>query len=461
MIKLSFHGAAGTVTGSKYLLEVNERRILVDCGTFQGMKELRQRNWNPLPFDPTGVQAAVLTHGHIDHVGYLPRLVKEGFHGIIYATPPTVDIASLSLADTAALQMEDAEFRNKKKLTSHEVALPLFDTADVERTVKLFKRAEFGGWTSIGKEFRFRPHIVGHLLGASSVEVIADDGQKQRSIYFSGDVGRYGNPLTVDPNSPVESDYLVCESTYGGRLHNPEDAHSALADIVSEVIKNRSVLLIPAFAVGRTQQIIYIVNHLIARKFISPINIHIDSPMAISASEIYAKYPSYHSIDPRMLGGTNSILNGKNVTIHRSKKSSQELNELQGPAIIVSSSGMMTGGRIMHHLMLRLPDPTATVAIVGFVAEGTIGRKLLDGADMVYIHKQPIEVKAKIVQLSGLSGHADYYELLHWLEPWKMTPRQVFVTHGEPSQSEAMAQHLREEKGWESIRPVLDQTVEL
>ncbi|PWB71883.1 hypothetical protein C3F09_07375 [candidate division GN15 bacterium] len=461
MIKLSFHGAAGTVTGSKYLLDVNGTRILIDCGMYQGAKELRQRNWNPPPFDPTSISAIVLTHAHIDHVGYLPRLVKQGFAGEVYCTPPTAEIASITLEDTAHLQLEDAEFRNKKKLTSHEIALPLFTLEDVQAVEERFVSTPYDTWTKINSVFRFRYRGAGHLLGAASVELeMVDDGRRV-TMLFSGDVGRYGNPLVRNPSEPPECDYLVCESTYGGRMHPPEDPYFLFAELINRAIAEKRVLLIPSFAIGRTQQIIYMIDGLLRSKMITPIQVHVDSPMAISATDIYIKYRGYHAIDPKLLAGNGCVFESKWVHLHRKRESSQTLNKLGGPAMILSASGMLTGGRILHHMINRLPDPKTLVVLVGFMAEGTLGRKLAEGADMVFIHKMPVRVKAKIVSIEALSGHADWYEILHWLETIKRAPKKVFVTHGEASQSAAMAAHIRENRGWETMIPVLDQTVEL
>ena len=461
MITLGFHGAAGTVTGSKYLLTVNDERILIDCGMFQGRKELRQRNWNPPAFDAEAVEAVLLTHGHIDHLGYLPRLVNCGFTGKVYASHPTVDIAKMTLVDAAHIQEEDAEYRNRKKITSHEKALPLFTQEDVEALIPMYNPVPFEIWQEFSSQIRFRYHFAGHILGAASIEIEITDGDRKTSILFSGDIGRYGNPLTRNPSAPPETDYLVCESTYGGRIHPPEDAHQDFIDLIKDTVKNKRILLIPAFAIGRTQQIIFLLDRLIEHGLAPEINIHVDSPMAVSATDIYLKYPTMHSVDIDELGGKKSILDGDRVTLHRKRKSSKLLNKLKGPAIIMSASGMLSGGRIMHHLINRLPDPRTTLVLVGYMAEGTLGRKISDGDKMVYIHKQPIEVNAKLVVMHGLSGHADYYELLHWAEPIKKAPKTVFVTHGEPSQAEAMVEHWQTERGWTCHRPILDEVVEL
>lgn len=461
LLKLTFHGAAGTVTGSKYLVEADHRKILIDCGVFQGARELRLMNWSAPSFDLKSLDAVVLTHAHIDHIGYLPRLVRQGFDGPVFATPPTVDLAGISLMDSAELQEEDAAWRNKKKLTRHEKALPLFTVEDAREAMQLLKPVLFDDWTDIGDGLRFRFHPVGHILGAASVEVEIWRNSERKSIFFSGDIGRYGNPLTIDPAEPPEMDYLVCESTYGGRLHEPEDPRAVLIDLVNDIVARKSVLLVPAFAVGRTQQIVYLVNELIRYGLVPRIDIHVDSPMAVIATDIYNKYQSYHGIDVSKLSGEQCTIDCSNVFLHRERESSKQLNKLKGPAIIISSSGMLTGGRIMHHLMQRLPDPNTTVALVGFMAAGTRGRQLAEGATEISIHKQLFKVNARVIHLHGLSGHADFYEILHWLEPVKKAPRRVFVTHGEPEQAQAMAKHLREDRRWECHIPRLGETVEL
>jgi metallo-beta-lactamase family protein len=461
LIKITFHGAAETVTGSKYLVEVDGHKVLIDCGMFQGTRELRQRNWASSPFAPESVDAIILTHAHIDHLGYLPRLVRQGFTGKIYATPPTVDLAGISLLDSAELQEEDAAWRNKKKITRHEVALPLFTVEDAQHSLQLLRPAPFLSWVELNDALRFRLHPAGHILGAAAVELEVCSKGDKKTILFSGDVGRYGNPLTVDPAEPSRCDYLVCESTYGGRMHEPEDPRAMLIDLVNDVVKRKSVLLVPAFAVGRAQQIMYLINELHRYNLVPKIDIHIDSPMAILATDVYTKYLGYHGVDMSKPGGSDSLLGGDNVYLHRKRESSKLLNKLKGPAVIISSSGMLTGGRIMHHLMQRIGDPNTTVALVGFMAAGTRGRQLAEGATELSIHKQLFQVKARIVQMHGLSGHADYYEILHWLEPLKQAPRKVFVTHGEPEQAAAMAQHLTESRGWDCHIPHLGEAVEL
>jgi metallo-beta-lactamase family protein len=442
-------------------VEVDGRSVLVDCGMFQGPRALRMKNWEEPPFDPRALDAVVLTHAHIDHIGYLPRLVRQGFSGIIYATPPTVELAEISLLDSAELQEEDAAWRNKKKLSRHEVALPLFTVEDAQRTLQMLKPVPFSSWLNLHESARFRYHPAGHILGAAAIELEVRSEGASKTVLFSGDVGRYGNPLTVDPSEPPACDYLVCESTYGGRLHAPEDPRAMLIDLVNDAVANKNVLLIPAFAVGRAQQITYLINELYRYKLVPRIDIHIDSPMAIMATDIYTKYQGYHGLDPSQMSGRDCVLDDDNVFLHRKRESSKLLNKLKGPAVIISSSGMLTGGRIMHHLMNRLDDPNTVVVLVGFMAEGTRGRLLAEGATELSIHKQIFPVKARVIQLHGLSGHADFYEILHWLEPMKQAPRRVFVTHGEPSQAAAMAQHLKEARGWECHIPHLGETVEL
>lgn len=461
MISLSFLGAVTTVTGSKILISVNNKKYLIDCGMFQGPKRLRKLNWVEPEFNPKDIEAVILTHAHIDHIGFLPKLVQLGFIGEIYASAPTAELARPLLLDSAHIQEEDADYRNRKKASSHGKALPLFTTGDAKQVFSNLVPVKLNKWNVLSDEFKFRYHSSGHILGAASIEAKISDGEKTVSILFSGDVGRYGIPLINDPKTPPETDYLVCESTYGGAFHPPMDIFFEIAELVDRIIKEKSVLIIPAFAVGRTQQITYIIGVLIKQGRIPPIPVHVDSPMAVRVTDIYRRFPSFHQINRELLKKEKNVFYGKNVTLHRKRKSSKKLNKVKGPAIIISASGMLSGGRILHHLINRLPDEKTTVALVGYMAEGTLGRRLLDGAETVYIHKQPIEVKASVVKLLGLSGHADSYELLHWLDPLKNKPKKVFINHGEVERSKAMAKQLKKEKGWDCYTPAMNETIEL
>jgi len=461
LLSITFFGAAGTVTGSKYLVETDNSAVLVDCGIFQGPRELRILNWDRPVYKASKIDAVIITHAHIDHVGFLPRLFRQGFDGRIYATPATIELAAISLLDTAHLQAEDASYRNRKKLTRHKEAEPLYTVHDAETVIKRMFPIPFDKRFELTDEIAFRYQPAGHILGAASVKIETVNAGKENTIFFSGDVGRYGSSLVKDPVSPESCDYLVCESTYGGRLHEVENPYSVFEDLVNTAVEEKSVILIPAFAVSRTQQITYIINSLVRQKRIPPIPIHIDSPMAISVTDIYCKYHDLHKIGLEDLTGETCLLEGRNVFMHKDRNSSKALNKLKGPAIIMSASGMMTGGRIMHHLINRLPDPSCTLIISGFMAQGTIGRKLADGEKEVFIHKQPVSVKAKVKSVLGLSAHGDFQELLHWLEPLNPAPKRVFVTHGELSQSEAMAGHLKNERNWDCYIPKLNEKIEL
>lgn len=460
MISLSFYGAAGMVTGSKYLLQVNDEKVMIDCGMFQGRREIRELNWKPQPYKPHRIGAVIITHGHIDHIGFLPRLFRMEYRGPVYATPPTIDIAKISLADAAHIQMEDADYRNRKNLTRHKKALPLFNDKDVAKIESKYRAVEPGVWKKISNRISFRFHPVGHILGAASVEVIANDGKIERSILFSGDIGRYGNPLTRIPEDPPPTDYIVCESTYGGRLHKPADPHQLFMNLIKEIHETGGVLLIPAFAIGRTQQIVVLIDQLITNGLAPETDVHIDSPMAIAATEIYNKHHDRHGVDTAPDGGFN-IFENPRIHFHNSVQESKALNKMKGPRVILSASGMMTAGRILHHMIVRLPVKKNILAIVGYQVEGALGRILVDGAKQIHIHKQPVDVNARIENFSGLSGHADYYEILHWVEKIARKPAKVFITHGEKSQSESLAGKFKEEKGWDCHIPNLNETVEL
>jgi metallo-beta-lactamase family protein len=460
MTQLTFLGAAETVTGSKYLLEANGARLLIDCGLFQGLKELREKNWAPLPIRASEIDAVVLTHAHIDHTGYLPRLVKQGFHGPVYATPATKELTDLLLSDAARNQEQDAEYFNRKRLTKHKPALPLFDTDDARRAVDLIQTVERETWFCPCKPFWLRYHDAGHLLGSTMIELEVRQGARPLRVLFSGDVGRYQAPLYHDPAPPPACDYLVCESTYGDREHPTADIQEQLRQVVTDSVTRGGVLLVAAFAVGRAQQLTYLLQLLMAQDRLPRIPVYIDSPMASEASRIYAAFHGEHDLSEVQAAGVEDSMTARNVRLVHSRDESKRINDDDGPAVIISSSGMMEGGRILFHLRQRLPDPKNTVVLGGFMAEGTRGRQLQRGAKYLRIHQSDVPVRARIVEMSGLSCHADRSELLRWLAPLP-APQRVFLTHGEKSSAMSLAEELRKRRGWDVIVPHLYQAVTL
>jgi metallo-beta-lactamase family protein len=460
MFDLTFHGAAETVTGSKYLLTAGGHRVLIDCGLFQGLKELRLRNWQPLPFSPADVAAVVLTHAHIDHIGYLPRFVRQGYRGAVYCTPATAKLAELMLYDAAFNQQEDAEYANRKGFSKHRPALPLFDSKDVDRALKLLRPMPRGEWFSPADSVRARYHDTGHLLGSAMIETeLQSDGRAVR-VLFSGDVGRYNAPLYHDPSPPPACDVLVCESTYGDREHAQTNVLDQVRQVVEESIRRGGVMLVPSFAVGRAQQLIYLLRVLMHDGRLPELPIYLDSPMAIDATNIYRSYRADHDLSEGDLSGTACVFRAPNVHLARTADESKRINEVDGPAVIISSSGMMVGGRILHHLKRRLPDPRNTVVLGGFMAAGTRGRQLKDGARFLRIHGADVPVRAAVTEAAGLSGHAGRSELLRWLSNLP-APRHVYLTHGEKTAAQALAGDLRSAHGWNVSVPALGEAVSL
>jgi metallo-beta-lactamase family protein len=459
-MKLSFLGAAQTVTGSEYLVQSGAERVLVDCGMFQGAKPIRQRNWAKPPFDPGSVGDLVLTHTHLDHIGRVPRLVRQGFKGRIWCTPPTRDLAEVLLLDAAHLQQEDADYLNRKKLTKHEPALPLFDDRDVADALKLFRTVPLGESRDLGPAFQFEYRQAGHLLGAASVDLTAREGENRVRIVFSGDVGRFEGILTKDPMLAPDADYLVIESTYGDRAHAPVPVLDQLERVLTRTFARGGVLLVPAFAVGRAQQLVFLMDELVTTGRTRPFPVHVDSPMAVDATRIYSQYPDAHRVSLLGLGG-RSLLHGKWVHFHRTRAESETLNGLRGPAVIISSSGMLSGGRILHHCRIRLPKAENTLLVTGYQAEGTLGRALLDGARTVRIHKGEVSVLAEVTSLKGMSGHADAGEMIRWLSGVKTKPRRIFLTHGEPNAAHALAARVTRERGFATHVPEHGEEVEL
>jgi metallo-beta-lactamase family protein len=460
MATITFHGAARTVTGSKFLLEAGNARVLIDCGLFQGLKELRLRNWEPTPFDVRSVDAVVLTHAHLDHVGYLPRIVKEGYERRIVCTPATGKLTELILLDSAKIQEQDAKYANKKGFSKHKPALPLYDGRDVARTIKLLRHQPRGRWFSPADPIWMRFHDAGHLLGSNMIEVEIRDRQPPRRLLFSGDVGRYNGPLYHDPVPPPACDYLICESTYGNRDHPEADILDSLAKVVSRAVERGGVMLIASFAVGRAQQLIYLLQVLKSNHRIPDLPIYLDSPMACNATAIYREHHEDHDLSEGELSGRQKALDGPAVHLCRSTDESKALNHVDGPAVIIASSGMMTGGRILHHLRQRLPSKRNTIVLGGYMAVGTRGRFLQDGATTLRMHGQDIPVRAAVEEVSGLSGHADRSDLLRWLRPLDK-PQQVFLVHGEPESSDALAETLYADRGWNVDCPQIGETREV
>lgn len=458
MATISFWGGAGTVTGSKYLVESKGSRVLVDCGMFQGLKELRERNWQEPPFDPSQLDAVLITHAHIDHTGYLPRLVAQGFNGPVYCSRGTADLVKILLPDAARLQEEDADYRNRHNLTKHKPALPLYTEEDARAAIKLLEPvANTGEMRKVAPHINAGFRIAGHILGSSLVlielEGAGADGAGRR-VLFSGDLGHYDQPIIRDPVAPPACDYLLVESTYGDRLHDPEKPADALARIINDAAKRNAPVLIPAFAIGRTQELIYLIRELEDEKHIPIVPVRVDSPMAAAATQAYSNRKEEHDEEyASILAQRRHPLRTHSMITASSREESKRLNEERGTRILISASGMMTGGRVLHHARRILPDENATIVFVGYQAAGTTGRRIVDGQREVKIMGQFVPVRCKIERIGGFSAHADWGEVLRWLEGLPTAPRRTFLTHGEPDAAQAMAGHIKERFGWETAVP--------
>ncbi|ACT47747.1 MBL fold metallo-hydrolase [Methylotenera mobilis] len=452
-MELTFLGATGTVTGSKYLLKSGDKQILVDCGLFQGLKQLRLRNWAKLPVNPAQIDAVVLTHAHIDHSGYLPVLVKNGFAGKVYCSEGTADLCKIMLPDSAHLQEEEAEYANRRGFSKHNPALPLYTQEDAENTLKLLMPVSFEQDVDLGDGLTLRLSPNGHILGSAFVRI----HDKKTSVLFSGDIGRSNDILMRPPVRIKQADYLLIESTYGNRRHERDDPQVKLAAIINKTVSRKGVLVIPVFAVGRAQELLYYIHLLKASCAIAgDTPVYLNSPMAVDATEIFNLYHGEHRLSAeqcRALFSTAHVVN--------SIEQSKALNEAKGPMIILSASGMASGGRVVHHLKAFVTNARNTILFVGFQAAGTRGAAMLDGAESIKIHGEYIPVRAHVELISNLSAHADYSEILDWLGGFEAPPKKTFIVHGEPVAADAMRRHIEEKLHWRVVMPEYLQTVQL
>jgi metallo-beta-lactamase family protein len=473
-ISLTFLGAARTVTGSKYLLDTGSAKVLIDCGLFQGLKDLRERNWQDLPFKPSELHAVVLTHAHLDHCGYLPRLVKNGFNGRVYCTAGTRDLCRIVLPDSGRIQEEDAANANRHGYSRHKPALPLYTEADAFRAVSLLQPVGYERPMPVAPGVEVDFINAGHLLGSAYARVRTNGA----TVLFGGDLGRFDRPVLPDPAFVAEADYLLVESTYGNRIHERDDEGAKLATVVNETISRGGKVIIPAFAIGRVEELLYWIRRLEEQKRIPVVPVFVDSPMATEALARYTERLS--ELDPDLRPEVNDEKAPHDAAAHEpadkrkqqareerrlcafcterfrtiaSPAESRQLTDSKVPALVISSSGMATGGRVLHHLKAALPDSRNTVLMVGYQAEGTRGRRLVDGEREVKIHGQTVPVNARVEQIESMSAHADSAEILKWLGGFKAPPKTTFIVHGEPAAMEALNDQIRNKLGWLSRMP--------
>jgi metallo-beta-lactamase family protein len=445
---LQFLGAAGGVTGSKYLFSHGDDQVLIDCGLFQGLKELRERNWAPVLLDLARLRAVILTHAHIDHSGYLPRIVAKGYKGPVYATPGTCDLLGVMLPDAAHLQEEEARYARHKGYSRHSPALPLYTIEDAEQSLTLLRPVRVGDSIEVIKGVALDFGRVGHILGAGSARLSFEVNGQRRTLMDSGDLGRYDRPILKDPEPAGSADWLLLESTYGDRLH-AKDSENELRDLIKETIAQRGCLIIPAFAIGRTQDLIYTIRKMEDEGEIPAIPVHVDSPMGLEATEIYCRHIDEHDFEMQQLRSDDKCpISSHKMVIHRTPEQSKSINQFNGPMVIISASGMATGGRVLHHLKHRLPNADTTVLFAGYQAEGTRGRALQNGAKEIKLLGEVVPVRARIKVFDGFSAHADQGEILRWLGTFKKAPQMTYLVHGEPPAANALAEVIRERLKW-------------
>lgn len=451
-MKLTFLGGAATVTGSKTLVSHEGKQVLVDCGLFQGYKNLRLMNWDEFPFDPKQLDAVVLTHAHLDHSGALPLLVKRGYRGPVFATPSTIDVCGVLLPDSGRIQEEDAEYANRRQFSKHKPALPLYTEADADRALRRLEPLPSGQIAALvdGMQLRFRR--AGHILGASSVELTTAN----TTVLFSGDLGRPDDLIMREPEPIARADYIVAESTYGNRLHDATDAEQLLGQVITRTAARGGIVVIPAFAVGRAQSLLYAIYRLKQRRQIPDLPIYLNSPMAVDMTEIYHRHRSEHRLSQEECIGMCQV-----ATMVRGVEESKALVAQHRPAVIVSASGMATGGRVLHHLKALAPDARNSVVFAGFQAGGTRGGRMVAGERSIRIHGEDIPVNAEIVTLPGMSAHADAEQIVAWLKTAPKPPRAVYLNHGEPDAADALRQRIARELGWPAIVPQLGQVVKV
>lgn len=459
-VDVQFLGAAESVTGSRYLITAGKFRFLFDCGLFQGLKELRLRNWDPFPVDPTTIDAVIISHAHIDHSGYLPRLVKEGFKGTVYCTAPTSDLMKIMLLDSAKLQEEEAAYARHRGYSKHAQPEPLYTSEDARQAFTLIEHKPYDQPFKIHDTVTITFRTAGHLLGAAITEVIIKGDHQEKKIVFSGDLGRQQDALLHPPAAIPQADILFIESTYGNKDNPFVDPEKDLTRIVTQALFNRGILLIPAFAVGRTQELLYYLHKLMDENKIPDVPVYIDSPMAISTTYLFYKHQQYHKVIFSEDHFAQEMDTNMLVFV-KTAQHSKTLNNLKGNAIIISSSGMMTGGRILHHLYHRLGNENDTLLISGYQAEGTRGRDIIEGNSSIRIFGESIPVKCHVENMTSLSGHADKEELFTWMGNFKKAPEITFAVHGEGENLAAYAQAIRDRLKWNVIQPSYMQKVKL
>jgi len=450
-MKITFLGGVGTVTGSRFLIESGATRVLVDCGLYQGLKQLRLRNWRPTPFAPDSLDAVLLTHAHLDHSGYLPALARDGFGGPIHCTAPSGALCGILLPDSGYLNEEDARYANRKRFSKHEPALPLYTQEDAEAVLGQLRPRAFGEVLRVGElSVRFFP--VGHILGAAGVEV----RDRRHGVVFSGDLGRFDDLLMRPPEPPAEADWIVMESTYGDREHGEADPVAEIASVLRRTLERGGALLMPSFAVGRAQTLLFCLHRIFEQGLAPRVPVYVNSPMATNVTALYQRFHEFHRLSAEECASVCDV-----AEFVRDVEASKELSAKRGPMVIVSASGMATGGRVLHHLRALAPDPRNTILLPGFQAVGTRGAAIAAGAESVKIHGQLVPVRAEVIQLDLLSAHADRQDLIRWLGSAPRTPRRVFLVHGEPAAADALRFGIHERLGYEPTVPEYRDVAEL